>query len=735
MRQLALLLIVLVTALATPRAQTAPKIAWAHAGTNVTHFQIQIASNWVVDAGLPTPTDGVYEYTLPALPAGNYTVAVKACYGATCETSSTIQVSKGVTAGAANLNFYWVDDNGTETTWADCKSDAPISGTAACDIATMKAATVSPGDTIWFRGGAYTDASASSLVSPSHSGTALAKITYAAAPGETPVFTNTREVGYVDAKYPVLLSGDDYVVVRGLQFVNWHRPVTITKGADRNEIAYCAISRDRATSVEPLALSRGIQVDDDGTPSTHNWIHHNTVHTIYDNPCAEQGDGIQLGDASDGVNDSDYNTVEYNTIYHVGHGATDNFTHYNVFRGNWAYNDGFKTFSANLSGTATGGSSTTLVDTSKNFSALGADAGSYLYVHDLSDPGSGGAKSAEISGITTTTNPNDTLTFSGGPTFAVGHSYSVGCEYFADASAPGNGEYAHRVFQLYSDTHGDGAYTADNILFENNRAGHSASNPGNNGADGLSMSAGKAIIRGNEFFGSAGPGIYLKNGDVASYAKIYNNTLYSNGRFAGTQHTVAPVIRLNLAYTSDSVYVGLKNNIVYGAGVTDSATGHPASWEVANNHWDATGNPLFVNASTSTPSSATLPDLSLSAESTAINSGGALTLANGSGTDSTALIVDDSFFFQDGAWGSDLSDIKPDWVAVGTVGNVAQISSINYATHTITLATALTWSDNASVWLYKDSTGRVVLVGSAPDIGAREHGIGTPTAPTALTIR
>ena len=637
-------------------------------------------------------------------------------------------------SGSQNNNFYWVSPTGAAL-WENCKSDTPIGGTSGCTMATANANAVA-GDTIWVRGGAYTDASAASLVSPSHSGTALAKITYAAYVGETPVFTNTREVGYVEVKYPIILSGNDYIVVRGLQFVNWHRPITITKGADHNEIAYCTISRDRATSVEPIALARGLQIDDDGTPSTHNWIHHNTVHTIYGNPCSEQGDGIQLGDAGDGVNASNYNTVEYNTVYHVGHGATDNFTSYNVFRGNWAYNDGFKTFSANLTGTATGGSSGTLIDTSKNFTALGADAGSYLYVHDLSSPGSGSARSGEITGISTTTNPNDTITFSSSdpPTFTAGHLYSIGCEYFADTNAPGNGKYGHRAFQLYSPTWGDGTYSADHILFEGNRAGHSATNPGNNGADGLSMAAGKALIRGNEFFGSAGPGLYLKNGAESSYAKIYNNTLYSNGRFAGTQHTVAPVVQTNFYFTSSSVYVGLINNIIYGA--DDSCCGsYPGSWAVSNNHYAADGDPLFSNPSLADPTSATLPDLSLLGASSAINAGGALTLANGSGTGSTALIVDDSFFFQDGTWGSDLSDIRPDWVAVGTVGNVAEIASINYATHTITLATALTWSDNASVWLYKDSTGRVVLVGAAPDRGAREYGIGAPVAPSGLVVR
>jgi len=77
--------------------------------------------------------------------------------------------------------------------------------------------------------------------------------------------------------------------------------------------------------------------------------------------------------------------------------------------------------------------------------------------------------------------------------------------------------------------------------------------------------------------------------------------------------------------------------------------------------------------------------------------------------------------FQDGTWGSDLArgvTLFPDWIAIGTVGNVVQISSINYDTNVITLASPMTWSDKAPIWLYKNSSGVRVLYGTAPDIGA-----------------
>jgi hypothetical protein len=87
-------------------------------------------------------------------------------------------------------------------------------------------------------------------------------------------------------------------------------------------------------------------------------------------------------------------------------------------------------------------------------------------------------------------------------------------------------------------------------------------------------------------------------------------------------------------------------------------------------------------------------------------------------------VVDDAWAFQDGTWGSALTrgvTHFPDWIAIGTVSTVAEISAIDYARRTVTLATPMTWADHAKVWLFRDSNGRRVLAGSAPDIGAHER--------------
>jgi hypothetical protein len=65
--------------------------------------------------------------------------------------------------------------------------------------------------------------------------------------------------------------------------------------------------------------------------------------------------------------------------------------------------------------------------------------------------------------------------------------------------------------------------------------------------------------------------------------------------------------------------------------------------------------------------------------------------------------VDDASYFYDGE-----GMVTGDTIRVGAVE--ATITLINYATNTLTLASAITWADNANV--------NLPYTGSAPDIGA-----------------
>jgi hypothetical protein len=120
-------------------------------------------------------------------------------------------------------------------------------------------------------------------------------------------------------------------------------------------------------------------------------------------------------------------------------------------------------------------------------------------------------------------------------------------------------------------------------------------------------------------------------------------------------------------------------------------------------------DPLFVNAG---------GDLHLQAGSPAIGAGGPLTAAVGSGTSSNSLTVANAGFFSDG-YG--LTGVQADWIRIGPSTTV-QISSISYSTNVITLANPVSWSSGASIYLYRNSNGALVLNGPNPDIGAYPFG-------------
>jgi hypothetical protein len=212
-----------------------------------------------------------------------------------------------------------------------------------------------------------------------------------------------------------------------------------------------------------------------------------------------------------------------------------------------------------------------------------------------------------------------------------------------------------------------------------------------------------------------------------TFVKGYQTTSSSFAEFYNlTGNTGASLVN-NLWYNASNVNGGAwagtptaANNLFYST----ACAGFP-NCTYANPFNSSTGairnsNPQFVD-----PNS----DWHLQASSPAIGTGAALTAV--AATDSgfgTTLIVNDVGFFQDGS-----GIVGADWIRVGPTTTV-QISSVNYATKTITLASPISRSAGAPVYLYKDSTGTVVLFGSAPDIGAYPFGAPKPTTPTNFQV-
>src|SRR6202040_4051678 len=95
------------------------------------------------------------------------------------------------------------------------------------------------------------------------------------------------------------------------------------------------------------------------------------------------------------------------------------------------------------------------------------------------------------------------------------------------------------------------------------------------------------------------------------------------------------------------------------------------------------------------------------------------TVAAGDSGSGTSLVVKDASYFQDSYGLSNAySTVYPDCIAVGTASNHVCVTSVNYSTNTLTLASSISRSAGQGVYLFSKSDGAQVLTGSAPDLGA-----------------
>ena len=235
---------------------------------------------------------------------------------------------------------------------------------------------------------------------------------------------------------------------------------------------------------------------------------------------------------------------------------------------------------------------------------------------------------------------------------------------------------------------------------------------------------------------------YEGNGTVGFYnVKLYNNTTVDTGvRFDRTD--------LFMAKSTGGAEI---NNIFYYPGsmstapyavAPDSTSGFSGGSNLAfcggtcgfsglittdpGNMW--TVGPQFADYASD--------DFHLQSTSPSRGAGRALTtVAAGDAGSGTTLVVSDAGFFQDGL-GLTAFGVQSDWIRIGST-NTVQISSVSYATNTITLASGVSRSTGDAVYLYKNSSGSVVLNGANPDIGAYQYSSGgtittiTTTSPLA----
>jgi hypothetical protein len=557
---------------------------------------------------------------------------------------------------------YWVSNNGMAT-WAACQSTTPLSGTSCCTIGTANKNAVA-GDTVYLRGGTFTISGNNvQAIFPAHSGTDIDhRIIFKAYNGETSIFMK----GTGTDISAVWLEGNSYIKIDGIIFKNFSRWGQVYASSHHNEILNCTFAGD--TGEEGFQGFRMYANCAGGGPInncnvTHNWIHNNKFSRMHTYPanqsCIEGTDLLRIG-------------LDYD-------------------QGQNSPNDNFNTVEDNI----------------------------FEYA---------GHACFDNYGMYTVFRNNTMHNEPWIPDFSGGTCRNDSSEY---TDPKNRGKYGHRNFQLSEDH----ARLATYVLVEGNRAGYASPNPANSGASNLELAAPRNILRYNYFYGAMLRGIYFKyatketpgkGGRGCTDNRIYNNTIFHNG-YGYNWDIVDPDNddRNGIKVLSITLYNVIKNNIVYDSGHKPDIY-NPGNVATMVGNWETpNGDPKFINPDISDPTSLTLPDLGLQSGSGTINAGAHLTLAVGAGNSSIALTVVDALYFQDGSWGSDLARIygnfQADWIAVGSVNNVAQIKSINYTNNNITLKSPLTWADQAPIWLFKDSSGKQVLYGSAPDIGAYEY--------------
>jgi hypothetical protein len=676
---------------ATAFSSSAVNLSWTAStdSVGVTGYKVYRDGSQIATTANTSYSDS----NLSANTAYSYSVSAYDAAGNNSSQSASASATTQPTAPPPpTTHTYWVSPTGAAS-WANCKSDAPLDGIAACPLNTANT-NAAAGDTVYLRGGTYPFATLYAIaVHPTKSGTPDSWITFKNAPGESPELKGT----YGTRMWGIQIQNVSYIKIDGLIFSDFSDSALMDAFAHHIEVMSSTFRnvtspyRDGGFGIYP-----GCYGGSSANCPTHDiWVHNNTFSKLEagggcnNGLISEGGDSLRIGYASStlgGALEDSHITIENNYIAYGGHTLFDSYGTKVVFKNNILHNEPW--YPADT-GTCT-----------VNWPATGY------------------------------TNP----------------AY--------------DGLYGHRVFAM-TDTFNN---PNKNNLVEGNRFGYGSVNPNNDGAEAADLAVSGSIFRYNFLFGAMNSGFMFKYGDYTYYGwqatggnfdSVYNNTIYKNGYgypYYNTCHlSTCPEPEFGIRWYAavGEKNNAVKNNIVYGnrsavekgkLDIQDNSSGN----DISNNWVTPNGDPKFVNPDLTDTASRVLPDLSLQSNSPAINGGTYLAQAIGSGSNFTSLSVNDAQYFQDGTWGASMArgvTFFPDWIAVGNANNVAEITSIDYLTNTITLKSPISWSANDPVWLFKDSSGRQVLYGSAPDYGASEYAGGgssdttPPSPPTGVNVQ
>lgn len=280
------------------------------------------------------------------------------------------------------------------------------------------------------------------------------------------------------------------------------------------------------------------------------------------------------------------------------------------------------------------------------------------------------------------------------------------------------------------------------------------------------------IIRNNVLYDNC-PGIWFDG----PRSKLYNNVfLYNNRDYGGTNNynssyawrnrytesadlgirnniagghskaQIAPRVSGSNSFDIDyNLYFGLNKFSIDGTSFTlksfdqwqdyaDSSAKITVGEEQNSEYVSSLSDVKFVDVSVSLlqadpPTTHGNFDFKLRPTSPGYQAGGHLTRANGSGSSSTSLIVDDATWFMDG-YGSSLTSGDTITVNATTV----TITTINYGTNTLTITPAASWSDNDPVYWGSNETPHIGIVDVLSSTVVSDFTISPTTGTAPLTV-
>jgi hypothetical protein len=380
------------------------------------------------------------------------------------------------------------------------------------------------------------------------------------------------------------------------------------------------------------------------------------------------------------------------------------------------------------------------------------------YIHDVSDMCLAGPGTTASGASTFVYVLNNTLTSCGGPGGLAGGIAVEGNHWLIDGNTISHiedGVYLYGAFMVVRNNHfgpitaaeqgsnhpdaiestctAGSDYPLQHMLFEGNTIQDWRSPDGHGLLLRDTQSCGMTdnVMRFNQF---VNVGSYWTSNETNSFNQLWYNNSSNN-----TEADFSPKEFSNLTFTQGDTGANVINNsfandwtatpyciYVDGSAISGFVENHNAcflsgfsgTWQNPSGSYSGTDifnqDPKYVNANS---------DLHIQSGSPLIGKGGPLTTAVSTGASSTSLAVSNAKFFSDG-YG--LTGVQPDWVRIGPSAT-AQIASVNYSSNVITLASAASWSSGASVYLYKNSNGTIVLTGANPDIGAFPSGSSSPS--------